>query len=201
MEYWDGAPGELPLLLTAVYGIAWAWSSVHPAAGVLFFAAVSLVASIPRLFKLLSLRIFMALFVGWLIFMIPMLWPLLIILALVNVFFILNLLFRNFFLVLAADAAYLLFFLAPRIRGRLSSLADVDHPYLWAVLLFLIGALALQVIFLVMNIIGYRSSQVARFCFNLAGFYIFLAVSVVLIFKGNAGHDVDFTGDGGSTWT
>jgi hypothetical protein len=64
-------------------------------------------------------------------------------------------------------------------------------------LLFVIGALALQVIFLVMNIMGYRSSQVAGFCFNIAGFYIFLAVSVVLIFKGHHGHDVDFTGDGG----
>jgi hypothetical protein len=125
MEYWDGAPGALPLLLTFIYGVAWVWSSTNLVAGVLFFATISLIASIPRLFKLLSLRIVMALFVGWLIFLVPMLWPLLIILALVNVFFILRLMFRNFFLVLAADVAYLLFFLAPKIRGHLSSLAAV----------------------------------------------------------------------------
>jgi hypothetical protein len=195
MPFLNAAPPYLAGLLTLIYGICWVCSSYRPGIGVLLFAFISLIASLPRIFMVLSIKVFIGVMVAALIITFPLLWPLGLLLAMFNVFSILRTILSRFFLLLATGAAYLSLTAAAAVKQHLSHLYPDAYDILWVAIAFLIGALALQVILALLRALGYSPQQSAAFILGVAGFYIILIFSFLLLFKGHHGGDGDFTGD------
>jgi len=195
MLHRDEAPALLPGLLTLFYGICFVCSSYRPVLGVFLFGCISLIASLPRIIMAISIKLIISLIIAAVFIIFPLLWPIGILLLIYNGLAILSLILSRFFLLLAAAATYMSLGAAPFVKQYLSQMRLDSYDMVWVLVAFLIGALVLQVIFVLMRALGHSTERTAAFIFGLVGFYVLLIFSYFMIFKGLYGSAEHLIGD------
>lgn len=184
----------LPALLAICYGIAWAWSSLSPNAGVVFFASVCMLASMPAIYKSIFSKAVISAMLGALILAFPCLAPLALIMSFVGIASIFLRIFKNAPLIIVGFMLYWGLSFAPSfVRGRMSVLAVPGPSFLLTMILFVVGFFVVQLLFLLLGILGYRRLEVAAFTFGLPGFFIIIFMSIISLGLG----DGDLGGDHG----
>jgi hypothetical protein len=162
-----------------------------------FLACVGTIISVPSIFKnvLVGALIWVALTA--LVAAFPCLAPILGIWLIIGILAKVAEIIQNFGLLAFSFALYgALLFVPTYVRLKLeSSVIDASHTNLYALLMFLMGALIMQATCQLFGKFGRRGSKTAAFIIGLPGFIIMLVIFLFNLHKGAA--EAGGSGDGG----
>jgi hypothetical protein len=189
----------LRIFLVVSYGAAWALASSRPVHGFLLLAGIGTLLSLPSIFQNILVGMLITALLTMLVAALPCLAPLLGIFVLIKILGKFAEIVRNFVLLVWSFLLYGLLLSAPlTIRTNyLPSFIDLNSTMLADLIMFVMGALIMELTCYAFSKLGHKRNQArtAAFIVGLPGFIILLGI---FLFSLHGGPDLSDGSDNGA---